>query len=607
MDYKKLGLICGLEIHQQLDIGKLFCSCPTDLREDAPQFQVQRYLRAVSGESGEVDIAAQHEMLKGKKFVYEGHKDTTCLVELDEEPPHPVNSEALKVALEVALLLKTDVFDVVQVMRKMVVDGSNTSGFQRTALIAHRGKFGTKEGNVRVATICLEEDSARIVKEEQGLVVYRLDRLGIPLIEIGTGPDIHTPQQCLEAAEKLGMILRSTGKVKRGIGTIRQDVNVSIAGGARVEIKGAQELRLLPLLVENEAHRQMKLLETRDELKRRNAGGSKASVNVSDEFDTTQSQVIQKMLTKGGVVLGMTLPGFHGVIGKELQPGRRLGTEFSDHVKVRAGVHGIFHSDELPAYGISQEEVARVKKKLGCTEKDAFVLVAEEQGKAQKAIEAVAERARQALRSVPEEVRRANPDGTTSYLRPMPGAARMYPETDIPLIVPDVRKIKLPELIDAKIGRFMKLGLSGDLAEFVAKSDRVFLFEELVKKHHSVKASFIAELVTAKLLELKRDYQMDPEAVTDDVLRQVVGLVADGKLAKELVLKALIDMVKKTFNLSAYKALGRGDLKKEVIAIVNENPGLQFGALMGIVMKKLQGKASGKEISEILKEGMKKK
>lgn len=607
MDYKKLGLVCGLEIHQQLDVGKLFCSCPTGLREDAPDFQVQRYLRAVSGESGEVDIAAQHEVLKGKKFVYEGYKETTCLVEIDEEPPHPVNSEALKVALEVALLLKTEVFDVVQVMRKMVVDGSNTSGFQRTALIAHRGRLQTKEGDVRIATLCLEEDSARIVKENGDIVVYRLDRLGIPLIEIGTGPDIHTPQQCLEVAEKLGMILRSTGKVKRGIGTIRQDVNVSIAGGARIEIKGAQELRLLPLLVENEAVRQMKLLGIRDELRHRRAAAGEAVTNVSEMFDTTQSQVIQKMLKKGGVVLGMKLAGFAGLVGKEVQPGRRLGSEFSDHAKVRAGVQGIFHSDELPAYGISSEEAARVKEKLGCGEKDAFVLVAEERGKAEKAMGAVMGRAEQALRGVVEEVRRANPDGTTSYLRPMPGAARMYPETDIPLIVPYVRGVKLPELIDAKIGRFMKLGLSDDLAEFVAKSDRVFLFEELVKKYPGVKAAFIAEVLTAKLLELKRDYHIDPEAVTDDVLRQVVGLVAGGKLAKELVLKALIDMVKKTFNLSAYKALGRGDLKKEVIAIVNENPGLQFGALMGIVMKKLQGKASGKEISEMLKEGMKKK
>ena len=594
MDYKKLGLTCGIEIHQQLDTGKLFCSCPSDLREEKQDFQVQRYLRAVSGESGEVDIAAKHEQLKGKKFVYEGFKDSTCLVELDEEPPHPINQKALAAALEVSLLLKAELFDAVQVMRKMVVDGSNTGGFQRTALIAHRGALETKEGNVRIATICLEEDSARIVKEEHGMVVYRLDRLGIPLIEIGTGPDIHTPQQCLEAAEKLGMVLRSTGKVKRGIGTIRQDVNVSIAGGARVEIKGAQELRLLPLFVENEALRQMKLLEIAAELRKRKASVGKI-MDVTAEFIDTQSQIIKNIFRKRGVVLGMTLPWFAGLIGKEVQTGRRLGTEFSDHAKVRAGVHGIFHSDELPGYGVTAEEVGRLKKKLG----DSFVLVAEERWKASRAIEAVAERARQALVGVAEEVRRANPDGTTSYLRPMPGAARMYPETDIPLIVPDVTGVKLPELIEAKIGRFVRIGLSEDLAEFVAKSERVFLFEELVKKH-SLKPAFIAELLTAKLVELKRDHQID--AVTDDMLREVVRLVEKGRLAKELILRALTDMVKGTFDIHSYQTMGKDELRKEIQEIVREHPEVAFGGLMGIAMKKLQGKASGKEISEMLKE-----
>jgi len=261
-DYKSIGLRAGIEIHQQLDTHKLFCGCPSLLRQDKPDIAVRRKLYAAAGETGKVDIAAAYEQSKKKEFVYEGYSDTTCLLELDEEPPHQLNEEALRIALQISLLLNARPFPIIQVMRKTVVDGSNTSGFQRTMLIAKNGWLDINGKKIGVQSICLEEDAARIVKQSESESVFRLDRLGIPLVEIATAPDISTPEEAKAVALKLGEILRSC-KVKRGIGTIRQDVNMSIKNGERVEIKGVQEPALIQKTIETEIERQLELLKQR--------------------------------------------------------------------------------------------------------------------------------------------------------------------------------------------------------------------------------------------------------------------------------------------------------------------------------------------------------
>ncbi|MBU4502616.1 MAG: Glu-tRNA(Gln) amidotransferase subunit GatE, partial [Nanoarchaeota archaeon] len=267
MNYKKLGLKIGLEIHQRLETHKLFCGCPSVLRDDKPDIIVKRKLRAVAGETGEVDAAAKHEMEKNLEFIYEAYSDTTCNVELDEEPPGPLNRDALEIVLQVSKLLNAKVVDEIHFMRKTVVDGSNTSGFQRTALVAQDGFINTSLGNVKIGFICLEEEAAKNIKESKSSRVWRLDRLGIPLIEIQTEADIKTPEQAKEVAEILGMMLRSTGKVMRGIGTIRQDVNLSIKGGTRVEIKGFQDLKTIPKVIIKEIERQKDMVEQGYEVK----------------------------------------------------------------------------------------------------------------------------------------------------------------------------------------------------------------------------------------------------------------------------------------------------------------------------------------------------
>jgi Glu-tRNA(Gln) amidotransferase subunit E-like FAD-binding protein len=261
LDYKTIGLKSGLEIHQQLDTHKLFCECPSILRNDEPEYEIERTLNPVIGETGEIDIAVAHEKTKNKKFIYQVY-DTNCLVETDEEPPHKINQEALKIALQISHLLNCKIFPVAQVMRKTVIDGSNTTGFQRTALIAHDGYIEISSGKIAIDAIMLEEDSARPTSKDETSKTYKLDRLGIPLVEIATGPHMHTPEEIKEAAMKIGEILRAC-KVKRGIGTIRQDVNISIKGSKRVEIKGFQDPKMMITTINKEIERQQKCIKNK--------------------------------------------------------------------------------------------------------------------------------------------------------------------------------------------------------------------------------------------------------------------------------------------------------------------------------------------------------
>lgn len=603
LDWKALGLKCGIEIHQQLEGKKLFCSCPTFIRDDPEHFSVQRQLRAVAGESGDVDVAAKHEMEKGKTFTYEGFTDTTCLVELDDTPPELLNQDALFATLQVTKLLNATPVDQIHVMRKTVVDGSNTSGFQRTALIARNGVIKTEHGTVTVPTVSLEEDACRIIKNTPEQTLYRLDRLGIPLIEIGTGPDIVDPDHAKEVSEALGLLIRCTGRAKRGLGTIRQDVNVSIKGGTRIEIKGAQDLKMIPTLVAYEALRQKTLLEIRDELKER-----KASVGTPEDIthilEKSTSTVIKKALEQKGAVIAIKLTGFAGLVGKEVQPGRRLGTELSDYGKARAGVKGLFHSDEqLTKYGLTEGEIEAVRKALACKEHDAFALIADTKEKAHGAILAVIQRATHALEGVPKEVRKANDDGTTTFLRPMPGAARLYPETDVPTIPLTkmfLDMIPTPELIDEKVKRYEAMGLGRDLALLVAKSDKTVEFETFVKHYPGIKPAYIAETYLTAERTIKRQYNIDISP-TDEDFATLFKALNDETISKESVMEILKENKHVHDILHKYKSMSDTDLLTALKEIAAKHHELPYNALIGKAMAQLRGKASGEKIANLLK------
>lgn len=605
LNYEQLGLKCGIEIHQQLEGKKLFCACPTLIREGEAHFTITRQLRASAGESGHIDVAALQEMRKNRHFVYHGYQDTTCLVEIDETPPNPISSENFTTALQVAKMLKGTIVDGVQVMRKTVVDGSNTSGFQRTALIARNGVIDSSLGPIGIPTIILEEDSCKILGDNPDEVAYSLDRLGIPLMEIGTTPDIKTPEHCKEVAEKIGLLLRSTGKAKRGLGTIRQDVNVSIRGGNRVEIKGAQDLKSLPKLVENEALRQKALLDIKTELENRKVKHFTSDIkDVTSVLSSSGAKIIIKTIESGGVVLGIHLQGFARLVGKEVQPNRRLGTEFSERAKVVAGVGGIMHSDEdFEKYGISTREIEFVRQSLGCLDNDAFVLVCDKKDRAERALQAVIARANEALDGVPCEVRKANPDDTNSYLRPMPGAARMYPETDIPPI-PVAKKlldsITLPELIEDKVKRYIQAGIGKDLADLTARSDKADSVDYFITQFLDLKPAYIAELIMTAAKTIKRQHDLDINPTEDDY-RELFGALAGGQITKETVLDVLKENKPVAEAIHKYHVISDTDLRATLKKIIQENPGVAYNALVGKAMGQLRGKAPGEKIIQFLK------
>jgi glutamyl-tRNA(Gln) amidotransferase subunit E len=620
-DYKKIGLKAGLEIHQQLNTtSKLFCSSPTELHDtkDA-SYEFYRYLRPSKSEMGEIDRAAIEEGIGTRRFTYKAYK-STCLVENDDEPPLEMNLEALKIALQIALLLQMQPFEQAHTMRKLVIDGSNTSGFQRTALLAAGGYISLSSGSVRIDTLSVEEEAAQIVDKD----VYSIDRLGIPLVEIGTAPDVTTPKMARELALAIGTILRAC-KVKRGIGTIRQDINISIAGGARVEIKGVQALDLIENIVRFEVARQLNLLKIRDELQDREADVGKP-VEVSSIFAHTASNVLEKKH-----VWGLLLRRFAGLVGKDIQPGRRLGSEFADHAKKRR-VAGIFHTDELPRYGITSRETEALLQFLKAEESDAVVILADENVKTcVEAIYAVMHRAKAATEGVPEETRRALSNGCSEYMRPLPGAARMYPETDVsPIAVPtaliDRIKAHLPERLDDRMRRYRQdFLLNDELARQIAWSENSQLFEHVMRlwggytdgslNRDEVKdaSTFVVRTLEGTIAELKRD-NVPVDLLTRENTLDVFRLVNSKTISKEGVpeiLRCLSECPTKAANDAAaelgFVMLSERELQTIVDAVVQSR--LEFvkakgvgavGPLMGVVMKQVRGKADGKLVNEVL-------
>ncbi len=598
------GLKIGIEIHQQLDTKeKLFCKCPTEGGKEI--LEIKRFLRLKRSEMGEEDRAAKEEFERNRQFIYKFH-DSTCLVEADEEPPTEINREALRIAIQVAKMLKMQIVDEVHVMRKIVIDGSNTTGFQRTALIAFDGEVEVKGEKIGIATLCLEEEACRKLEEGEGFAVYSLDRLGIPLIEIGTKADIKTPLMAKEVAKKLGMILRSTGKVKRGIGTIRQDVNVSIRGGARVEIKGVQELDMVDKVIEYEVARQLNLLRIRDELREREAEVLEKIFDVTELFKNTACKILRDKNVKA-----IVLRNFSGLVGREIQPKRRLGTEFADIAK-SFGLGGIFHTDELPAYGITAEEVRRLREFVGASENDAVIIAAGIGERVEKSLFRIIQRAKYCLLGVPEETRKANEDATTSYLRPLPGAARMYPETDVPpVLTKDLLDVEIPELIEERAKRYEKF-LPADLAFEIADSKFYTVFEEFCS---SISPTVVARILHVIPKELKRD-GFNVEVLREDHFRKVLELIRDGKIAKEgaeEVLKLLIEKPELSKEEIAKALESKIDvdsfiekLVESKIDLIKEKGDLAFKPLMGIVMAQLRGKVDGKIVAEKLKIAIKK-
>ena len=582
---------CGLEIHQQLATKKLFCDCDSELSDEV-LYRFERVLRPTQSELGEIDRAALEESLKHRRFIYEVTPNS-CLVEADEEPPHELNREALEIALKIALMLNAQILDEIHVMRKIVIDGSNTSGFQRTALIAVNGYLETSFGRVGIPTICLEEEAARKIEEDDDKVVYRLDRLGIPLVEISTSPEMKSGEEVREVAARIGYLLRATKKVRRGVGTIRQDINISIGEG-RVEIKGASRLNMIPKWVNNEIERQKMLRDIARILQKRDARVEEKIYDLTDIFENTESRIIKNTLKRGGKILGIKLIGFQGV----LKNGNlRLGKELAENVRV-LGVKGLFHGDELPAYGISEEEVEKIIRRLELGPNDSFVIIGEKEEKVRIALQKVIDRAKKALIGVPDETRAPKDDGSTVYLRPLPGGARMYPETDIPPIRISeeyIEKLKkeLPPLPDERLEELVSMGINREIGWQLIRDGMDDVFEELCTKYGHPTVVARALINGCEGIDYNRIFQYFSEGrFSKEAIDEIVMRACNGEKVEDIVRKFSekvdIDQV-------------IDEIMKEKMELVKERGMHAFKPLMGLAMQKLRGKVDGRIVSEKLR------
>ncbi|MHA1282811.1 MAG: Glu-tRNA(Gln) amidotransferase subunit GatE [Promethearchaeota archaeon] len=624
-DYEKLGLKCGLEIHQQLDSAtKLFCRCPNTLQGTRkPDFTVKRFMRPVLGEMGEYDEAMLTEYEKGMTIIYEGYNDVICTYELDETPPFECNDEAREIALEIALLLNADIIEEMHVCRKNYLDGSVPCGFQRTMILAKDGYLELENGKkIGIDLICLEEDAARKIKTEKKTNYYRLDRLGIPLVEITTKPDINHPLECRECAERLGLLLWST-KVKKILGSIRQDVNVSIKNGTRIEIKGVQKLDWIPILINHEISRQLNLIEIKEIIKKR--GLSKKDidqqpVDLSESLKNCSCNFIAKGIKSGKKLYGLNFKGFKGIFGKELIPDYRFGTEVASKVKSISGLKGLIHSDEnLEKYNFSQKDIDIIRKELNCEKDDCFVLILGNKNELEKATKVIIDRVKYAFDGVPPETRRALENGNTEFLRELHGGARLYPDTDSQAIINKPEEIKN---IKQKLPKYPWLIIKEYAKKFKTEEriikDLIFtgklkLFEELVSIYPE-NPILILTTLTELTIALRRDGK-DVEKITEKDYKDIFILLKRREIGKEAIEELMIAKTENP-NLSIEKikkklkieSINIEDLRKLILNIVEKNIKLvkerqmrAMGPLMGEIMKEVRGKIDGKVVSDELK------
>ena len=619
IDFEKIGLKVGLEIHQQLNTNKkLFCKCrPIESDEYTEKFS--RRLRTAKSELGELDPAALFEKTKSKKISYYANSQSSCLVEKDEEPPHDLDYDAKKISLLISCMLESKIFSEIHVMRKTVIDGSNTAGFQRTMLVSQGGNLNVNGKKIGVQAICLEEDAAKLLKDEQDQRNYSLDRLGIPLVEIALEPVIAKPTEVKEIALTLGRLLRVTGMVKRGIGSIRQDVNISVMNSGVVEVKGVQQLDQLEKIIDYEAKRQYGLILIAEKLKKLSITISKEDVfDITEVFKDCESKIIQNALKLKIKIKAILVRNFSGMFGFEPYPGIRLGKEIGQLVRF-FGVGGVFHSDELPNYGINDSDVDNVKKYLKLVDGDGFLIIAGEDSKLDYAIDSIINRIKDATQGVPAETRGATQDGETIFLRPRPGASRMYPETDIPSISVLPEEIKLakeniPKSWNDSIAEIQqKYSLNSQLSEQIFDSEYLELFEKICKNKKN-SPNFVASILCSSITNLQRK-GFDAILLKPEHVIESFELLASDKIPKEsleIIFESIMSGKSENVSIAIQStdvsSMGEDELNDILDKIIQNNMDLvkerrenALVTLMGIAMKEVRGKASGKMVNALLR------
>ncbi|MCX6247804.1 MAG: Glu-tRNA(Gln) amidotransferase subunit GatE [Bacteroidetes bacterium] len=549
-DYDRVGFMSGLEVHQQLKTReKLFCHCPAGFYQKPEEYDAEliRHMRPTLSELGEYDGTALMEFKTRKQIIYRINNKTACTYDVDDTPPFPLNREALGIALEISLLSKLKIVGEVHISRKQYLDGSIPTGFQRTAIIGVEGEIELKNKKVRLIQLSIEEDSCREVSDIGHVRIYRTDRLGMPLIETVTYPEFKNPGEVKEGADYIRFLNRSTGKVMTGVGSTRADVNVSCKGGTRVEIKGVAHTGWMPELTHNEVYRQWALLSIRDMLKSRlkDSSGWKISHQEIEAkeigFDAVPLQPEKLAEYKMHII---NLPLFQGILSHFTQPGKMFGDEIAERVKVVACIDlpNMAHSEMLEDT-VGKKGWKKVQSMLNSGEGDAQLILWGPEEDIQTALETIQERCLMAFTGVPNETRKSFEDGTTIFERVLPGADRMYPDTDsapIPLEDEVLREMSehLPVFVADRIGQLKQWNVPEDTYTYILKNNLVPLIDK-IQGELSIPARFTAALFGQTLKHIQGKHPVLPEFSFQKVyelLAFLAGRKLDLAISKRMLL-----------------------------------------------------------------------
>lgn len=621
--YRELGLRCGLEIHQQLlTEKKLFCRCHAVLHKDKPSAVILRHMRPTLSELGEYDGTALMEFKTKKNVIYQLYNDTVCTYEMDDTPPFHLNHQALDIALEIALLLNYSIVDEIHISRKQYLDGSIPTGFQRTGIVGVEGWIPYKNRKIRLIQLGLEEDACREISDVGHQIIFKTDRLSIPLAEVVTHPDIETPVEAGEVARLIGRLLRSTGKVRRGLGSVRQDINVSITGSTRIELKGVSKLQYIPRAVAHEARRQKTLLDIRDELRLRGITEKtfqSEQKDVTSQMKHSRCKRFKEILRHKGKIYGIVLRGFAGILDKPTQPGKTFGDEIAGRVRVIACLDvmpNIVSNTHFRQFGLTQKEVTSVEKLFDIKPTDALVLAWGSEDDVKTAIKEIKIRAVEATSGVPSETRQVFPDGTNDFERILPGPNRMYPDTDTPPTpisqksLEDIKR-NMPEPLWECEKRLQSLGLPQSLVSSLSISQNLKVFDKVIGTL-DVKPILVAVTLEETLKWLQRKNK-NPNRLSDETLYQVFTRLSEKKFSKN-ALPSILAFLMENPNKTLQDALIELNIKplspEELTRIVDDvvakcsNPtavDCAFQRIMGEVMKIARNRIEGQVVSDAVK------
>lgn len=643
IDWRKLGFKSGLEIHQQLlTEKKLFCRCPAGIygKEGEHDAEVLRHMRPTLSELGEYDGTALMEFRTRKQILYLLNQESVCTYEMDDTPPFLINQKALDIAIEIALMLNCNLVGELHVMRKQYLDGSIPTGFQRTAIVGTDGYINLRGRRLTILQLALEEDSCRELADEGHTITFMTDRLSMPLVEVVTGPELQTPSEVAEACELIGRMLRSTGKVRRGAGATRQDVNVSIKGGTRIEIKGVPSIRLIPRLVREEALRQKALLEIRDKLWQKDLEPkNSARTDLVDHILTnTQSTVIRNALQHGHRVGAIRLRNMGNILSSKTVGGRTLADEVSGRVRVVACLDEppyLIHRGTHGQNALTNREWRSIRKRLRAKAEDTVAIVWGPEEDVRIALEEIELRLLEASLGIPPETRQVLPNGLNDFERILPGPDRMYPDTDSPPVPVSDNRIaaaqkQLPSHPLKREHRYLELGMPRHQTYFLAISPLHTVFDEAVTRGFSPKMAarlLVEERVSlrrkgVKVSLIPRDFYLDildgldKELFYREGTRKVIIAGAERSLSLEKPKKSTIKNKKKDrpeidikhiLKELKLEPLKGKDLNTAVEKIINktdlpqtEDSEAQKRYFMGAVMYQLAGRVCGETVSKIV-------